>query len=686
MRHDGRAVGIRWVRFFLCAALLAGLVAAGAPRGAAADASDIDSYRGLDVGDGHLSLDVENAPFGQVVRERLQPRTTINLVVSPEAEEQKVTARLVNLHWVLVLDILVNRIGGVMVRKAPTLLQIERPVPVKIDGTDQNLREAIQLIAGYGGASMSISKDVQGTVTYSFNNVPWRAALETVVRTARGEGGMRYALVEGKFGVLMVVPADQVDKTDGYYRFKYLRPHAPYKGVIAPQTGGAGAGSSSGATGGSSGGGGGGQSGANIVKSRVYVPSDDPDEAEKHFPLVAALRAMVAPEGGNVQYRADQNMILFTGVQTKVGSLRDLAEQLDIEPPQVFIDMNFVVTSNQDAINMGLDPSRTTGLGMGFSGSDFLHMLPFNAGGSGSDVASWLTGTAFTPPSSSAFSYGRLGTSETSLLWNFLQRDSSTKIVQAPKLLALDNQEATVFLGETIRYARSTAATNQNGGLQFSIEEDPNSPVSVGFQLLVLPHVIPGEQKIMLTVIPQRRALSGKTSPLPGFDRISVSGQSIDLPRVQSTTLVTHMILKSGETALIGGLLEDREIDGVAKVPLFGDLPVLGLFFQGKEAVKVKEQLLIMITPRILRGSDSANCTISHELLGRRDQVNAEFCDMSGRAALSHPRTTGSPCFPPPSPPPGGHAPGGPGAASGTDAAPPGTGGTSEPMPVAPTR
>jgi general secretion pathway protein D len=262
------------------------------------------------------------------------------------------------------------------------------------------------------------------------------------------------------------------------------------------------------------------------------------------------------------------------------------------------------------------------------------------------------------------------------MLWEFLQRDSSTKIVQAPKLLALDNQEATVFLGETIRYARSTAATNQNGGLQFSIEEDPNSPVSVGFQLLVLPHVIPGEQKIMLTVIPQRRALSGKTSPLPGFDRISVSGQFIDLPRVQSTTLVTHMILRSGETALIGGLLEDREIDGVAKVPLLGDLPVLGLLFQGKESIKVKEQLLIMITPRILRGSDSANCTISDELLGRREQVNAEFCDMSGRAALTNPRTTGSPCFPPPAPR------GGPGATGGSDGAP----APVTPMPVAPTR
>jgi type II secretory pathway component GspD/PulD (secretin) len=562
-----------------------------------------------------------------------------------------------------------------------------------MDGTDQSLREAIQLIAGYGGASITVSSDVKGTVSYSFHGTPWRAALEYVIRTATGEGGMRYALVEQEFGVLMVVPSSQVDKVQGYYRFRYLRPHAPYKGVIAPQSGGSGgsSGGSGGGGGGGSGGGGGGggssQSGANVVQSNVYVPSDDPGESEKNFPIVEAMRGMVATEGGEVRYLPDQNTIIFTGISTKVSSLKRMAEQLDIEPPQIFIDMNFVVTTCQTGITLGLEPSKTTGFSFGYSGSDFFHMLPFNVGGSASDFASLLTGTAFTPPSSSTFSYGQLGTSQTSLLWNFLQRDTSTKIVQAPKLLALDNQEATVFIGETIRYARTTAATNQNGGLQFSIEEDPNSPVSTGFQLLVLPHVIPGENKIMLTVIPQRRALSGRSSPLPGFDRISVGGQSIDLPRVQSTTLVTHMILRSGETALIGGLLEDREVGGTAKVPFFGDLPVLGLMFQGKDSTKVREQLLIMITPRILRGSDAANCTISDELLGRREQVNAEFCDMSGRAAQAHPRAVGRDPFPPCTPCPSAATPEGVVAAP-PPPPPPATSppASAGPMPVAPTR
>jgi type II secretory pathway component GspD/PulD (secretin) len=589
----------------------------------------------LDVGDGNLSLDVADAPFGQVVRERIQPRTTVNIVVSPDAEAQTVSLRVSNLHWVLVLDLLTRRIGGTMVRKAPTLLQIERPSPVTIDFTNADAVEVINSIAKFGDASIIISEKIGGKITVSLRALPWRAALEQVVKT------LRFSLVEDEYGTLRVVPQDHLDKEEDYYRFRYLRPHAPYKGVIAPQSGSSGGGGGGG--GGASGGGGGGQVNANVIQSNVYVPSDDPEDAEKNFLIVGALRQIVQPEG-DVQYMPDQNTILYTGIAPKIQRLKQMVSNLDVEPPQIFVDMNFVITSNQDALNIGLNPGDGTGLAMGMSGADFFHMMPWNIGGSASDIASLLTGTAFSSPQSSTFTYGTLTSSQTSLMWNFLQRDVSSKVVQAPKLLCLDNQEATVFVGETIRYARSEAATNQNGGLQFSVMEDENSPVSVGFQLLVLPHVIPGENKIMLTVIPQRRALSGKTSPLPGFDRLSVSGQFIDLPRVSSSAMVTHMILKSGETAVIGGLLEDREVCGSDKVPLFGDIPLLGLMFQGKENTTVREHLLITITPRILRGSDSANCVISDELMGRREKVAAEYADVSGQATSCHPSVAPPAC------------------------------------------
>jgi type II secretory pathway component GspD/PulD (secretin) len=601
------------------AALLAGFLAAGSPS-RAGDGADPDSYRGFDVGDGRVTLDVQDAAFGQVVSERIQPRTRVNILVSNEAAEQRVTIRVIDLHWVQALDAMVEKIGGVLVRKAPNLLRIERPRPITFAFKDEDVKNVISTIADYASANVIISEKVTGTVTLTLNETPWRESLEQVVRT------VGFALVEENYGILRVVPINELDLETGYYRLQYMRPPVPYKGVISNQSqGGSGSGSGGG-------GGGSGSGSAEIVQSNVYVPSDDPSEIENNFPVIQALRTIVSKEGGDVKYISSQNMLVYQGTRPRLEELKNMLRELDVEPPQIFVDMNFVITSNADALNLGLNAG-TNGLAVGFVGSDILHMLPFNAGGGGGDLADQLTGTAFPSPAGSAFNYGRLNFSQTNMMFQMLQRDTSTRIVQAPKILALDNQEATIFIGESVRYARTTAATNQNGGLTFGVEEDPNSPVNVGFQLLVIPNVIRGEDKIMMTVIPQRRALNGTTSPIIGFDRIEVSGQSIDLPRVQSNTLKTAMILRNGETAVIGGLLEDRDRESVDKVPILGDIPLLGLMFQGKSRTKVKEHLIITITPRILRGSDAANCTITDELSGRAERVSAEWSDLTGDCA-----------------------------------------------------
>lgn len=643
----------RWSSVLVAFGILSALCVAGSPVADAWEGADPDSYREYDIGDGSVTLDVQDAPFGQVVRERIQPRTRVNIIVAPEAEDQLVTLRVVDLHWVQTLDAMAEKIGGVLIRRAPNLLRIERPEPVSIQFTDEDVVKVIDAIAQYGSASVIIQENVAGKITLTLNQTPWREALEQVVRTAG------FALVEEDYGVLRVVPITMLDLETGYYRFRYLRPPAPYKGVIASQTGGSG--SSSGGSGGGSGGGS--NQGADIVQSNVYVPTDNPADIEENFPILAALRQIVEPEQGDVRYIAQQNTLLFTGTRPKIQALRALLGELDVEPPQVFIDMNFIITQNRDALDIGMSGGQN-GLAAGFTGADILHMLPFNAGGSGSDLASAITGTPFTPPTSSSFSYGTLNFSQTSLLFRALQRDTSTQIVQAPKILALDNQEATIFIGESVRYARSEAATNQNGGLQFSIEEDQNSPVNVGFQLLVIPNVILGENKIMMTVIPQRRALNGTSSPVIGFDRFEVSGQTIDLPRVQTAALKTAMILADGQTAVIGGLLEDNVRKGVDKVPLLGDIPILGLAFVGKSNTVEKSHLMITITPRILRGTDAANCTISSELGGRTQTVDAEWADIAGESVQNFPLAPCEPRYsaptcgpsgtvPPPPPPPG---------------------------------
>ena len=616
-------------------AVVAVVAALPAGRAFSDERNDPASYREFDVGDGKVTFDVTEAPFGQVVAERIQPRTRVNLIVAPEALDERVTLRVVDLHWVQALDAMVERINGVMLRKGLNLLKVERPTPLDMTFEGEDIQKVIRTIADFAGANVTISPLVKGTITVKLKNAPWRAALQDVVQTAGP-----YSLVEGEYGMLRVVPTNELALVSGTYVFRYMRPPPPYKGVV--KTGA----STTTTTGGTTGGGTGGSAsvGADIVQSNVFIPGDDPAKAEEIFPIIAALRSIVEKEGGDVHYIATTNAILYTGTAPKAQRIRDLCEQLDVEPAQIFVDMNFIATSNQNALDFGLHSD--TGLSVGLTGAGITHRLPFAASGGGwADV---ISGTNFPAPSSASFTYGTLSFDQTNLLFQFLRKDQCSKIVQAPKILALDNQEATIFVGESIRYARSTAASNQNGGLTFSVEEDENSPVNVGFQLLVIPHVIPGQDKIMMTVIPQQRSLNGTTSPIPGFDRFTVSGQTIDLPRVASSTLVTHMLLRNQETAVIGGLLEDREVEGQDGLPILSEIPLLGVLFRGTTKQKIRHNLMITITPRILRGSDAASATVADELCGRQEKLTREFESLPGGTTPAG----GAPPPPAPVPPP----------------------------------
>src|SRR5262245_31843000 len=172
--------------------MLALLACAFALAGTPAIAEDVDpdTFRALDVGDGLVTLDVQDALFGKVVEERIQPRTRVNIVISPEAAEQKVTLRVVDLHWVQALDALTEQIGGILVRKATNLLRVERPNPVTMTFDNEDVRKVIGAIASFGNANVIVSEKVQGKVTLTLNGTPWRDSLEQVVRT------VQFALVE----------------------------------------------------------------------------------------------------------------------------------------------------------------------------------------------------------------------------------------------------------------------------------------------------------------------------------------------------------------------------------------------------------------------------------------------------------------------------------------------------------
>ncbi|HYE97949.1 MAG TPA: hypothetical protein VEJ18_03515, partial [Planctomycetota bacterium] len=184
---------------------------------------------------------------------------------------------------------------------------------------------------------------------------------------------------------------------------------------------------------------------------------------------------------------------------------------------------------------------------------------------------------------------------------------------------------------ETISYAEVRTTTNQFGGLEFSLQEAARSPVKVGFQLYVRPKIVTETNKVILSVIPQNTFLSGPSSgaAVPGFTRFQLvtngAQQTIDLPRISETTVVSKLLVDNGRTAVLGGLVVERSSFEDNGIPVLKDLPLISYLFKQRTDDLNKDHLLIFITPRIVRSGRGVADGFRDLLKVREESERAEF-------------------------------------------------------------
>ncbi len=557
---------------------------------------------------GSVTFDVEGQTLKNIV-EYIQERTNVNIVLKSEAEEVKVSIKIQDLPWRDALDVVVEKAGCQLEERNAKLIVIDRPTPVTFDFDNADLRVVINTVADLSGANIVVGPEVQGSISVSLRDVPWRVALDTIVRT------LGYTVVEEQRGILRITdPANlQIDLQTRIIHLKYVRPQAPYRPKIN----------------------------LSIGQSNITVPGDSTSEIEANFTLLRAFRATVAPNGG-IEYLKSTNSLIATGTAPALDNLDNLVAKLDTQPVQIYFDVKFITTTNDDLLNMGVDFG-ANGINASMSFGSMTHRLPFRLGKGGFEdeltpfrAADGSRGLPLAVPGS-GFSFGTLSLQGTQLQLNLVQTDTQSRIVQAPKLMTLDNQEATIFVGETIRFARTSATSNQSGGLEFSIDEAANSPVNVGFQLLIIPHVVPDTNQLMLTVMPQQRSLSGPDGD--GFKRFTTGAggttgaQEILLPQEQSSEVITNMMLRDGQTAVIGGLTQESETATENKIPYLGDIPLLGSLFKSDLHSELRSHLIIFITPHLVRTESEMTKLVMNELEDKSSRINAELLGIYGDAA-----------------------------------------------------
>jgi type II secretory pathway component GspD/PulD (secretin) len=145
--------------------------------------------------------------------------------------------------------------------------------------------------------------------------------------------------------------------------------------------------------------------------------------------------------------------------------------------------------------------------------------------------------------------------------------------------------------------------------------------------IFVTPRILADSNKVILTIIPSNRFLSGKnaTAVVSGFERFDLlangATQRIDLPRISQQVVVTKLMLESGQSAILGGLVIESTTFEDKKVPLLGDIPVVGYLFKQRNDLVIKENLLVFITPRIARGGRGAADALDRMLKEREGKA-----------------------------------------------------------------
>jgi type IV pilus assembly protein PilQ len=501
---------------------------------------------------------------------------------------------------------------------------------------DQTIEDVVAFLRERSGANIVVIdpspdkriSDVR--VSIDLTDVPWRDALEIVAEKVHG-------VVEERAGAVLAVtrptpitiefkdvdimrvvdPKTLQEQLETHaYQLRYLRPKSSYKPVIKSE----------------------------FVQNQAGASQSKGGAQDfiKTFSVLQALQKSLS-SAGQIDYIDTQNVVIIRDTSQVHDEIKDMLQRLDIEPQQVFCDVKFVSTTNADVLNLGVDYG-DRGPQIGMTGGQIPITLPFDLGPGGWDdwiIASPSGEGPFADPTPGLNGgstvipqtiFGALSFTQVQATLRLLQRDTKTEVIQAPKLIALDGNEATIFVGETIRYAEAKSEQGQAGGLQLSVAEAQASPVEVGFQLLIRPNIIPGTQKIVMEVIPKETSLSGSSdgtfAPI-GFEVFTIGASglegSIALPRTRSSTIVTTMMLETGQTAVIGGLTSDTETETKSEVPYLSKIPLLGELFKYKSKNHDRRSLMVFITPTIVHSSEDTEFLLRQELLRRQSSLKEEL-------------------------------------------------------------
>lgn len=262
-----------------------------------------------------------------------------------------------------------------------------------------------------------------------------------------------------------------------------------------------------------------------------------------------------------------RSLIIVTDDETNE-QIKRVVESLDRPKPQVLINVVFLQVAHNNDLDIGVEGSYT------HTGSDGRQ----STGGTDLGIAdaAALAGGG----------YFKVISDDVNVLIRALAVAGKTEILSRPSILARNNQQATINIGQRIPIITGTTY----GGIN-------NTPINqyvyqdIGIILRVTPFINP-DNTVEMILSPEISSLSDT--------KIDI-GAGVEVPVIDNRSADTVVVVESGKTVVIGGLIANLKVERDTKVPILGDIPLLGYAFKRKQKQNIKTELLIMMTPTVVQ-------------------------------------------------------------------------------------
>lgn len=429
------------------------------------------------------------------------------------------------------------------------------------DFRDAEVKDALLALAKVAGVNMVVDDSVTGTISVSFENLTFDQALGYII-TMRGLGQIKLGnnivvakrnILEENFGLLETrrfelkyIDLDKAKETLGLVVQGEGR-------IITDQS-----------------------SRAIIVKGRqeelnqveemlkeidcplevkTFYLSNNLYREEGDLENIKNLLKIVVPEEERLGFDAGQKAIVVKGTPEEIEAASRLLNNLDRKRPQIMVDVKLVEIDRQKVKDLG---------------------FTWEVGG--------VTG---------AIAFGELslgGTMErqdlVEVTLNALTRENKAHLVGNPRILTLSGEKATITVGDRVPYRNIQGVDEAGhvipGGVEF---------LDVGVKLEVTP-LLTEDQMILVEVKPEVSSSSEREYYL--------AGQRYTDPQVKTRLAETTARLKSGETLVIGGLIRSEDIENITRIPILGEIPLIGELFVLHNKTHEETELIIFITPHII--------------------------------------------------------------------------------------